>query len=179
MDTTEPSDDRFTRPVNDSDHLDLVNAASRRSPRVRTMLWATLSPDGMDRAAFGQRTYVHEAALKAQAAALREGFIPVYEGEGTIDQQRMRITQRWQEEYRPGFAALTDWVHSSRGSIQLLRSISAPELMATSARLLRHLSVEPTRVELLPEPPRPDTPVEPWLTIATEALELLEMGPAR
>jgi hypothetical protein len=133
----------------------------------------------MDRAAFGQRTYVHEAALKAQAAALRAGFIPFYEGEGTVDQQRMRITHRWREEYRPGFAALTDWVQSSRGSVQLLRSLSAPELIATSARLLQRLSVDPTRVELLPEPPRPDTPVEPWLTIATEALGLLELGPAR
>ncbi len=179
MDTTEPSDDRFTRPVEGSDHLDLVNAASRRSPRVRTMLWATLSPDGMDRAAFGRRTYVHEAALKAQAAALRAGFIPFYEGDGTIDQQRMRITHRWHEEYRPGFATLADWVHSSRGSVQLLRSLSEPELIATSARLLRHLSVEPTRVELLPEPPPPNTPFAPWLTIATEALELLDVDPAR
>ncbi len=179
MNTTEPSDDRFTRPVEDSDHLDLVNAASRRSPRVRTMLWATLSPDGMDRAAFGRRAYVHDAALKAQAAAFRAGFLPFYEGEGAIDQQRMRITHRWQEEYRPGFAALTDWVDSSRGSVQLLRSLSRPGLIATSARLLRHLSVDPTRVELLPEPPRPDTPVEPWLTIATEALELLDIDLAR
>lgn len=108
MDTTEHSDDHFIRPVNDSDHVDLVGAASRRSPRVRTMLWATLSPDGMDRTAFGRRAYVHDAALKAQSAAFRAGFLPFYEGEGTIDQQRMRITHRWQEEYRPGFAALTD-----------------------------------------------------------------------
>lgn len=95
MGTTEHSGGRPTRPVDDGDHLDLVNAVSRRSPRVRTMLWATLSPDGLDRSAFGRRTYVHEAAVRAEMAALRAGFIPCHDGEGAFDERRMRITRRW------------------------------------------------------------------------------------
>lgn len=174
-------DDRYTMPLAAQDQIDLVNAASRRSPRMRTMLWAMVSPDGLVRSAFGGRSHVHDAAVKAEAAAFRAGFVCLDEGDASRDDFRTRVERRWRVEYREGIGAIARWA-ASEGDLALhfLRSLNDPACREDASHLYTALSAEPSLVELLPDRPRwalrDETPGAEWLSSALELLELVVDG---
>jgi hypothetical protein len=180
MTSAETREDRFTSLLAAEDYIDLVNAASRRSPRMRTMLWAMVSPDGLMRSAFGRRSYVQDAAVKAELAAVRAGFVTFEEIREPRDEGRTRIERRWRAEFRVGVAALTDWVAVPDGAaLDLMCSLNKSAREPVAASLFTSLSAEPSKVKLLPACPGPvrvgeSVELDEWLVSSAELLECIE-----
>ncbi len=170
--------DQFTSTLTTEDHVDLVDAASKRSPRMRAMLWAMVSPDGLVRSVFGKRAFVHDAAAKAEACAARAGFVCFNERDRTLSEPRTRIDRRWRPEYREGVSAFAGWADpTGRHEPVFVNLLNEPVNREQAARLYALLSAEPSMVELLPALPRSrfGDLLEPseWAVSAVERLELV------
>lgn len=145
---------------------------------MRAMLWTMMSPDGMVRSAFGGRASVHGAAVMAEAAAVRAGFVCIDESDVSRDVFRIRVERRWRLEYRRGIGALARWAISDGDrALHLMDTLNDPTFREASSRLFAWLSAEPALVEVLPDRPewRLRTGAADYAEWLTSSLELLDL----